>query len=264
MDRDTGLRRASHGSAAPWLAVPLLAMGAVLVWQQRDAWQPRLEAWWPDPSTAHAGPATTVPAPAAPAPAAVDEALHLGPVEAVPATGLVERPLPYFRPAPASAPGANASPRATAPVRAPVPAPARRAPSADAVPRTASTPAPAPPPLARLSAGPDTRQLLDQMVRSGALRPAGDSELARWRAMYRGASGRSPGERFDSFAAHMPRYVVVRQIELPPELGGANAALFFIDAHTPMPSGDLQHAMLLDLHRGHCFGRICESMLRPD
>lgn len=96
------------------------------------------------------------------------------------------------------------------------------------------------------------REVLARAVQAGALRRGGDADIDRW---FR-RRGMPVSARRD-WATHAEVYFLVRELQVPPGLSGADAVVFIREAGAPFPAGDLGHSIVLDMSDGSCTGLTC-------
>jgi hypothetical protein len=111
---------------------------------------------------------------------------------------------------------------------------------------------------AQATRGETTEEALARAVRMGVLRRGGQNDVERW-TRRRGARQQASS----GHTRHMHVYILVRTLELPPQLGGANAVVFIREPGAPLPVGELGHSVVLDMANGTCTGVTCELIDGP-
>lgn len=106
--------------------------------------------------------------------------------------------------------------------------------------------------------GETTEEALARAVRTGVLRRGDQRDVERWARIRGGPQPASGGH-----TRHMRVYILVRTLELPQQLGGANAVVFIREPGAPLPVGDLGHSVVLDTGNGTCMGVTCEFIDGP-
>lgn len=154
----------------------------------------------------------------------------------------------------------SSAPAQEAPPPSPVATVATAAP-ATAKPMEELPPPPRLYPAPRAAPPPEGRAGLVVLLRSGALRPASGSDLARWKLRYAESQGHPPGRDFDERLNMVPIYVVTGEIIIPSGLNGANSVVFLLEPRTPYPAGDPGHSPILDMGSGSCIGVTCGMLL---
>jgi hypothetical protein len=101
---------------------------------------------------------------------------------------------------------------------------------------------------------------IERLVKQQAIRPAADDEIDAW---LRGAATRS-GQPLDKYRHAMNSrlgrdnvYVVLREFDLPENLGGANARTFIIPPGASRPGGPQGHCTFLAMEGYQCYGVGC-------
>lgn len=101
---------------------------------------------------------------------------------------------------------------------------------------------------------------VDRLVQQQALRLATPSEIDQWMAGAARRAGKTLEQYRKDFGRYLEStgtYVVLKPVELPSGLYGANSRVFLIPTGTPMPTGDRGHNAFLRMDGFACEGPMC-------
>lgn len=108
---------------------------------------------------------------------------------------------------------------------------------------------------------------LDALEAEGALRPAGEEDLAKFYEEKRNAQGlsrlnivggESDSSRINSSSMmRLGAYVVLKPITFPAGLYGAHSVTFIVQRGVPRPRGNPGHSAVYDMNTFTCMGALC-------
>ena len=105
---------------------------------------------------------------------------------------------------------------------------------------------------------------IEELVRTGKLRPARQDDMLAWETARRQAAGQhpiniigapTPNESRSTFSRNT--YVVTAPMRFPAGLFGANSATFIVLKGIPLPEGNPGHSRVFDISTGNCVGTTC-------
>ncbi|PZO64505.1 MAG: hypothetical protein DI635_05560 [Pseudoxanthomonas suwonensis] len=108
----------------------------------------------------------------------------------------------------------------------------------------------------------DGQRGLEEALRGGLIRPAGNDDLRRWIAARTGQADASTGQLQMPAGLHSRTFVVERAFQWPGGMHALGPMVFLVESGVPYPRGDAGQSALLDLSTGACRGALCNTLIQ--
>lgn len=108
----------------------------------------------------------------------------------------------------------------------------------------------------------DGQRGLDEALRGGLIRPAGNDDLRRWTAARADQTDANAGLLQVPAALQSRTFVIERAFQWPGGMHTLGPMVFLVESGVPYPRGDAGQSALLDLSTGACRGALCNTLIQ--
>ena len=108
----------------------------------------------------------------------------------------------------------------------------------------------------------DGQRGLEEALRGGLIRPAGNDDLRRWAAARADQTDANAGLLQVPSALQSRTFVVERAFQWPGGMHALGPMVFLVESGVAYPRGDAGQSALLDLSTGACRGALCNTLIQ--